>query len=36
MQDGIPEEQGAWVHPYIAINLAQWCSQKFAVIAKLV
>lgn len=24
-------EQGTWVHPKVAINLAQWCSPKFAV-----
>ncbi len=24
-------DQGTWVHPYIAINLAQWCSPQFAV-----
>jgi KilA-N domain len=23
--------QGTWIHPYIAINLAQWCSAAFAV-----
>jgi hypothetical protein len=23
--------QGTWIHPYIAINLAQWCSPTFAV-----
>ena len=29
--------QGTWVHPQVAINLAQWCSAKFAVaVAKLV
>ena len=32
MQGGTPEEQGTWVHPYVAINLAQWCSPVFAVI----
>ena len=26
-----PESQGTWVHPQIAINLAQWLSPKFAV-----
>ena len=25
------EEQGTWVHPDIAINIAQWCSPLFAV-----
>lgn len=28
---GTPTLQGTWVHPYIAINLGQWLSQKFAV-----
>ncbi len=28
---GNPQLQGTWVHPYIAINLAQWLSAKFAV-----
>jgi hypothetical protein len=28
---GRPEYQGTWVHPDVAINLAQWCSPKFAV-----
>jgi hypothetical protein len=27
---GNPYEQGTWVHPYAAINLAQWCSPEFA------
>lgn len=28
---------GTWVHPYVAINLAQWCSPQFAVfVSKLV
>jgi hypothetical protein len=31
IQGGIPENQGTWVHPYVAINLAQWCSPEFAV-----
>jgi len=31
-QGGTPENQGTWVHPYVAINLAQWCSPKFAVL----
>lgn len=26
-----PEEQATWLHPAIAINLAQWCSPRFAV-----
>ncbi len=25
-------EQGTWVHPQVAINLAQWCSPQFAVL----
>jgi hypothetical protein len=29
---GIPDEQGTWVHPRIAINLAMWCSARFAVV----
>lgn len=28
---GNSQLQGTWVHPYIAINLAQWLSAKFAV-----
>ena len=28
---GRAENQGTWVHPDIAINLAQWLSPKFAV-----
>lgn len=28
---GTPGLQGTWVHPQVAINLAQWCSPKFAV-----
>lgn len=31
IQGGRPEFQGTWVHPDVAINLAQWCSPKFAV-----
>ncbi len=31
VQGGTPREQGTWVHPYVAINLAQWCSAIFAV-----
>ncbi len=30
IQGGIPEEQGTWIHPYVSINLAQWCSPIFA------
>jgi len=28
---GVPELQGTWVHPDVAIHLGQWCSPKFAV-----
>jgi hypothetical protein len=28
---GPNENRGTWVHPKVAINLAQWCSPKFAV-----
>ena len=28
---GIPEQQGSWVHPRVAIHLAQWLSPRFAV-----
>ena len=28
---GKPELQGTWAHPYVAINLGQWCSPEFAV-----
>lgn len=28
---GLNEERGAWVHPDVAVHLAQWCSAKFAV-----
>lgn len=31
IQGGHPHEQGTWIHPYLAINLAQWCSPQFAV-----
>jgi hypothetical protein len=30
-QGGIPEEQGTWGHPKVAIRFAQWCSDGFAV-----
>ena len=30
-QGGNPQEQGTWVHPDVAISLAQWLSPKFAV-----
>jgi hypothetical protein len=29
---GIPQLQGTWVHPQVAINLGQWASPKFAVL----
>ena len=31
MQGGIPQLQGTWVHPQVAIHLAQWLSPEFAV-----
>ena len=31
VRGGIPELQGTWVHPQVAIHLAQWLSPKFAV-----
>lgn len=31
IQGGKPELQGTWVHPDVAVNLAQWLSPKFAV-----
>jgi len=31
VKGGEPHNQGTWVHPDIAINLAQWLSPKFAV-----
>lgn len=31
-QGGLPESQGTWVHPRLAMNLAQWCSARFAVL----
>lgn len=30
-QGGEPHLQGSWVHPQVAVNLAQWLSPKFAV-----
>lgn len=32
VRGGMPEHQGSWVHPQVAINLAQWASPKFAVL----
>lgn len=29
---GIPQFQGTWIHPQVAINLAQWASPKYAVL----
>lgn len=31
-EGGRPGEQGTWVHPRVAMHLAQWCSPKFAVL----
>lgn len=31
LRGGNPELQGSWVHPQVAIHLAQWLSPKFAV-----
>jgi DNA-binding XRE family transcriptional regulator len=31
IKGGIADNQGTWVHPKVAIHLAQWCSPKFAV-----
>ena len=31
IRGGVPELQGTWVHPHVAINLGQWLSPKFAV-----
>jgi len=32
LMGGVPQAQGTWVHPQVAINLAQWASPKFAVL----
>jgi len=32
IRGGLPYLQGTWVHPQVAINLAQWLSPKFAVL----
>jgi hypothetical protein len=32
IKGGAPRMQGTWVHPQVAINLAQWASPKFAVL----
>lgn len=31
LQGGVPENQGTWLHPKVALRFAQWCSAKFAV-----
>ena len=31
VRGGIPQLQGTWVHPFVAINLGQWLSPAFAV-----
>ena len=31
LRGGHPELQGTWVHPFVATDLAQWCSPKFRV-----
>lgn len=31
-QGGVPHLQGTWVHPQVAVHLAQWLSPKFAVL----
>jgi hypothetical protein len=31
VRGGEPHLQGTWVHPQVAVNLAQWCSPQFAV-----
>ena len=31
VRGGLPEFQGTWVHPQMAIHLAQWLSPRFAV-----
>lgn len=32
VKGGLPEYQGTWVHPQVAIHLGQWASPKFAVL----
>lgn len=32
LRGGIPELQGTWVHPRVAMHLAQWASPEFAVV----
>lgn len=37
VRGGSPELQGTWVHPFVAVNLGQWCSPLCAVfVSKLV
>jgi hypothetical protein len=31
IQGGVPENQGTWGHPKVALRFAQWCSDDFAV-----
>ena len=31
IKNGSNSERGTWIHPDIAVNLAQWCSARFAV-----
>ncbi len=31
VRSGPPDQKGTWVHPYLAVNLAQWLSPQFAV-----
>jgi hypothetical protein len=31
VKGGNSQLQGTWIHPYVSINLAQWCSPRFAV-----
>lgn len=35
IRGGDPHLQGTWVHPQVAINLAQWLSPKFSEIRKI-
>jgi len=32
VKGGDPGRQGSWIHPKVAIHLAQWCSPEFAVL----
>lgn len=31
IRGGVPNQQGTWIHPQVAINLGQWLSPEFAV-----